>query len=64
MFIVKQDDDFKEMLQSSAKMESTYAPFIDIVLINDDLEQTVGDLCQIITNMDFKPQWVNAAWVR
>ncbi|XP_064647255.1 MAGUK p55 subfamily member 7-like isoform X3 [Lineus longissimus] len=57
-------EELKEMVLHAARLETTYSHLFDQVIVNDDLETAVEDLCKAVHKIENEPQWVPAGWVR
>ena len=51
------------MLQAADRIESVFGRYFDSVLINDDLQETVEELCHIADRLELEPSWVPSDWM-
>ncbi|XP_072287390.1 55 kDa erythrocyte membrane protein [Pyxicephalus adspersus] len=67
VFVSPTDNDKSEALQKlraeSDVLRARYAQYFDLVLVNNDVEQTVNDLLGAFDAACASPQWVPVSWV-
>ncbi|XP_062391130.1 MAGUK p55 subfamily member 4-like [Sardina pilchardus] len=56
------DEDFREMEQTSGRLETLYGHYFDRVLVNEDLRETCLQLFNLIQHAQEDRQWVPTAW--
>ncbi|XP_076118859.1 MAGUK p55 subfamily member 4-like [Alosa pseudoharengus] len=56
------DEDFREMEQTSGRLETLYGHYFDRVLVNEDLRETCLQLFNLIQHAQEDQQWVPTAW--
>ncbi len=57
------DEEFREMLSASDKIEYLYGHFADLTIVNDDLLGALETLIRSIRRLDQDACWVPASWV-
>ena len=60
---VLQEDDFKRTMEESAKLQRAYDKYYDLVIINNDLNDTYNQILEAIERLSTEPQWVPVTWV-
>lgn len=50
-------------MEESAKLEKTYKSFFDLVIVNDNMNETYNKLRKAIENLSTEAQWVPTSWV-
>lgn len=58
-----QEDDFKRTMEDSAKLQRAYDKYFDLVIINNDLNDTYHEIMEAIDRLSTEPQWVPVTWV-
>ncbi|XP_050701109.1 protein PALS2-like isoform X3 [Eriocheir sinensis] len=57
------EDDFKRTMEESAKMQRAYDKYFDLVIVNNDLNDTYNQITDAIDRLATEPQWVPVTWV-
>lgn len=57
------DDDFREMLHTADRIEASCSHYFDSVLVNEDLQETVEELCHITDRLELEPSWMPSVWL-
>ncbi|XP_066954191.1 protein PALS2 isoform X9 [Macrobrachium rosenbergii] len=57
------EDDFKRTMEESAKLQRAYDKYFDLVIINNDLNDTYNQILEAIERLSTEPQWVPVTWV-
>ncbi|KAJ8320919.1 hypothetical protein KUTeg_002506 [Tegillarca granosa] len=60
---VKSEDDFLKTVEESAQIERVYHSYFDMVLVNDDFDETYRSLRRALDNLSTEGQWVPVNWV-
>ena len=50
-------------VDESAKLEKKYKSFFDLVIVNDNMNDTYQKLRRAIENLTTEAQWVPTSWV-
>ncbi|KAM4601809.1 MAGUK p55 subfamily member 4 [Polymixia lowei] len=58
------DEDFQEIEEAARKIESHYWQFFDQVIVNEELEDSCGELLAAVRKAQDEPQWVPTSWIR
>ncbi|XP_075333090.1 MAGUK p55 subfamily member 4 [Odontesthes bonariensis] len=58
------DEDFQEMEEAARKIESQYSQLFDLVIVNDELQDSCVQLLTAVRKAQDEPQWVPASWIR
>ncbi|XP_068228631.1 protein PALS2 isoform X5 [Palaemon carinicauda] len=58
-----EEDDFKRTMEESAKLQRAYDKYFDLVIINNDLNDTYNQILEAIERLSTEPQWVPVTWV-
>jgi hypothetical protein len=59
-----QDEEFREMLHSSERIEFLYGHLFDKVIENADLSTAFEQLLLAVKKVETEPLWVPASWVQ
>ncbi|CAG0889018.1 unnamed protein product [Cyprideis torosa] len=57
------DEELRDLIERAREMESKYGQYLDLTLVNVDLERTYAQLLNEINLLEREPQWVPASWV-
>jgi guanylate kinase len=57
------EDELREMISLSTKMDSVYGHLFDRTIVNDDLATAVNQLCYTAATLETEPHWVPASWI-
>lgn len=60
----RQEEDFEQLEDVSGLIEAKYKQLFDCVLVNDDLQDAIIQLCGVIQQAQEEPQWVPESWTR
>ena len=52
------------MISTAQRMEAQYGHYFDQIIVNDELQKAVNELCLVAHRLETEPQWVPASWVR
>lgn len=63
LLFLLQEDDFKRTMEDSAKMQRAYDKYFDLVIVNNDLNDTYHEIMEAIDRLSTEPQWVPVTWV-
>ncbi|XP_066250667.1 MAGUK p55 subfamily member 7 isoform X4 [Euwallacea similis] len=58
------EDEFKDMIRHSERIEFLYEHFFDETIVNDDLGVAFGKLLTAVNRVETEPLWVPASWVQ
>nr|XP_045609436.1 protein PALS2-like isoform X3 [Procambarus clarkii]XP_045609437.1 protein PALS2-like isoform X3 [Procambarus clarkii] len=58
-----EEDDFKRTMEDSAKLQRAYDKYFDLIIVNNDLHETYGEIMDAIDRLATEPQWVPVTWV-
>ncbi|RXG55507.1 MAGUK p55 subfamily member 6 [Armadillidium vulgare] len=57
------EEDYKKAIEESAKMQRMYQKYFDLVIENNDLNDTYNIIIENIDKLATEPQWVPVTWV-
>ncbi|KAB7501173.1 MAGUK p55 subfamily member 6 [Armadillidium nasatum] len=58
-----EEEDYKKAIEESAKMQRMYQKYFDLVIENNDLNDTYNIIIENIDKLATEPQWVPVTWV-
>ncbi|XP_075228988.1 protein PALS1-like isoform X1 [Lycorma delicatula] len=58
------DDEFRDIIHSSKRIEFLYSHFFDEVIVNADLSTAFEQLVCAVNRVETEPLWVPASWVQ
>ncbi|XP_045135575.1 protein PALS2-like isoform X3 [Portunus trituberculatus] len=58
-----EEDDFKRTMEDSAKLQRAYDKYFDLVIVNNDLNDTLNQIVEAVNRLAAEPQWVPVTWV-
>nr|CAG4643084.1 EOG090X032R [Ilyocryptus agilis] len=58
-----EEEDFKNALEESARMQRTYEKYFDQIVINEDPDQTFRKVVEALEVLSNQHQWVPVSWV-
>ncbi|XP_069941247.1 protein PALS2 isoform X1 [Cherax quadricarinatus] len=58
-----EEDDFKRTMEESAKLQRAYDKYFDLIIVNNDLNETFQEIMDAIDRLETEPQWVPVTWV-
>ncbi|MCL4131583.1 UNVERIFIED_CONTAM: hypothetical protein GTU68_065855 [Idotea baltica] len=58
-----EEEDYKKTIEESAQMQRNYGKYFDLVIENNDLEDTYNLILEHIDRLSTEPQWVPVTWV-
>ncbi|XP_029304957.1 MAGUK p55 subfamily member 4 [Cottoperca gobio] len=58
------DEDFQEIEEAARKIESHFCQFFDLVIVNDELQDSCVQMLTAVRKAQDEPQWVPASWIR
>ncbi|XP_066155039.1 MAGUK p55 subfamily member 7 isoform X3 [Euwallacea fornicatus] len=58
------EDEFKDMIRHSERIEFLYEHFFDETIVNNDLVVAFGKLLTAVNRVETEPLWVPASWVQ
>lgn len=59
-----QDEEFNDIIKSSARIEFLYEHFFDEIIVNTDLAAAFKQLLAAANRVETEPLWVPASWVQ
>ncbi|CAM4760126.1 unnamed protein product [Rotaria magnacalcarata] len=57
------DESLERLLKESELLQQAYGHYFDLVIINNDIEETIRELQHAIERVSLEPQWVPVSWV-
>ncbi|PAA79546.1 hypothetical protein BOX15_Mlig005720g1 [Macrostomum lignano] len=57
------DGSLERLAKESELLERQYGHYFDLKIVNNDIEETIGQLRQWIDQVQTKPQWIPVNWV-
>ncbi|GAB6022921.1 hypothetical protein CHUAL_007013 [Chamberlinius hualienensis] len=61
--IIFEEDDMKRTIDENARLHRAYEKYIDLTIVNDDIDKTFEKVLQAVNNLSAEPQWVPVSWV-
>lgn len=58
-----QEEDFKNALEESARIQRIYEKYFDQIIINEDPDQTFRKVVEALEILSNQHQWVPVSWV-
>ncbi|CAH2066303.1 unnamed protein product, partial [Iphiclides podalirius] len=58
-----EEEDMKQTLEESARMQRTYEKYIDLVIINNNLDTTYSKIMDALHSLSTDHQWVPVSWI-
>ncbi|CAG0894381.1 unnamed protein product [Darwinula stevensoni] len=58
------DEELKSLIEKARDMEAKYGHYLDLTLVNVDLERTYQQLIHEINLLEREPQWVPVTWLK
>lgn len=58
-----QDGSLERLVKESDSLEMTYGHYIDIKIVNTDIDETIRTLEESINEVCSTPQWIPVSWV-
>ncbi|QQP57276.1 Uncharacterized protein FKW44_002203 [Caligus rogercresseyi] len=58
------DEEFVSMIRLGEKIESNYGHWIDLTIVNEDLNEAFEQLVKAIRRLDQDAHWVPVSWVQ
>jgi len=58
-----EDGSLERLVKESGMLEQTYGHYIDVKIVNTDIEETIRKLEQSINEVCTTPQWIPVSWV-
>lgn len=62
-YLELQEEDFKNALEESARIQRTYEKYFDMVIVNEDPDHTFRKVIESLENLSNQHQWVPVSWV-
>lgn len=59
----EQEDDIRNSVEESQRLQQLYAPYLDLVVINEDFDSTFRRTAQALDSLSTDHQWVPVTWV-
>ena len=50
-------------MDESAKLQRAYDKYFDLVIVNNDLNDTLNQIVEAVNRLAAEPQWVPVTWV-
>lgn len=63
-FILSQDEEFHEMIQSDERISFLYGHFFDEEIVNDDMATALEQLIVSVERSENEPLWAPSSWVQ
>ena len=63
MFRVPQEEDHRRLMEESARLQRAYEKYFDLMLINEDPDETYRRVIEAVMALETDPQWVPVTWV-
>ncbi|XP_035714586.1 MAGUK p55 subfamily member 2 isoform X4 [Folsomia candida] len=58
-----EDDDARNSVEESQRLQQLYAPYYDLVVVNEDFDTTFRRVAQSLDSLSTDHQWVPVTWV-
>lgn len=63
MWIFQYDGSLERLIKESDLLKSSYGPFFDLTIINNDIEETIRTLEQAMEKLPTSAQWIPVSWI-
>ncbi|CAF1255494.1 unnamed protein product, partial [Didymodactylos carnosus] len=60
---IKGDDSLERLVKESELLHQAYGHYFDLIILNNDIEETIRTLQDSIERINQQPQWVPVSWV-
>ncbi|CAF1045338.1 unnamed protein product [Rotaria sp. Silwood1] len=57
------DESLERLVKESELLQQAYGHYFDLVIVNNDIEETIRELQHSIERVSLQPQWVPVSWV-
>uniref|UniRef100_A0A0N5AJL0 MAGUK p55 subfamily member 7 n=1 Tax=Syphacia muris TaxID=451379 RepID=A0A0N5AJL0_9BILA len=57
------DSELEQMISAADQLYQIYGHLFDLVIVNENLDIAVKQLCQAVNKLDTSPTWVPASWM-
>lgn len=58
-----QEDDLKRTVEESSLLQRTYDKYIDMIIVNEDFDETFRQVVEALETLTTEHQWVPVNWV-
>jgi len=58
-----QDASVAKLIKESGSLEKAYRHWFDLMIVNNDIEQTIETLLHAVSRANSSPQWIPVSWV-
>ena len=58
-----QEEDHRRLREESARLQRAYEKYFDLMLINEDPDETYRRVMEAVMALETDPQWVPVTWV-
>ncbi|XP_054289162.1 protein PALS2-like isoform X1 [Macrosteles quadrilineatus] len=58
-----EEDDLRRTVEESCSLQRAYEKYIDLVIVNEDFDQTFREVVETLDNLSTEHQWVPVNWV-
>lgn len=62
-FLSQYDGSLERLIKESAQLKSSYGHYFDLVVVNNDIEETIRILEQTMENLPSSTQWIPVSWI-
>jgi len=63
MILFQFDGSLERLIRESEQLRKTYGHLFDMVLVNNDIEETIQVLETTMEKIHSQPQWIPVSWV-
>ncbi|CAF1348408.1 unnamed protein product [Rotaria sordida] len=57
------DESLERLVKESELLQQAYGHYFDLIIVNNDIEETIRELQHSIERVSLQPQWVPVSWV-
>lgn len=58
-----QEDDLRNSVEESQRLQQLYAPYYDLVVVNEDFDSSFRRVAQALDALSTDHQWVPVTWI-
>lgn len=58
-----EEDDLRETVEESSRLQRTYEKYVDLVIVNEDFDTTFRKVVEALDSLAQEHQWVPVNWI-
>ncbi|CAK5070764.1 unnamed protein product [Meloidogyne enterolobii] len=62
-FIFQPDGSLERLVKESEMLSQSFGHLFDLILVNNDIDETIRQLERVVEKLSATPQWVPISWV-